>query len=244
MLKKLISIIVLLGLFLLGIQSAYALETYVGVRILNLTDDPSASCAGQAGYGEHGRIRAISSILPDFPIYFELRHALNESIVWSGNSVEDTDYTIGEVMWMPSTVDLSIGGNYTLFFDVDAIRIYLPLVNYGSFVATPDNNYWTAGRVGVGGSANSEYMQSSGSNNCAQGSTSSSWSSGLFFVSNDRDPAKLNHPCMTDSTTLNCHTQGIMGISNSGTSNFRTYGRYNNLLNSNVGNFYLSFTFS
>ena len=249
MLKKLISIIVLLGLFLLGIQSAYALETYVGVRIVSLSDDPAASCVGYSGvpggYGDQGRIRAISSMPPDFPIYFELRHHATNDLIWSGNSVADVDYEVGDVIQIPETVDLTIGQDYRLFFDVDAIRITLPLVNLGGFEKTIDDQYWTVGRVGTGStSTNREYWQYSGSNNCAYSTSGNTGGSSLVFVSNTRDPTKLNHPCMTDSIAYNCDSQGIMGIPNSGTISFRTYGRYNNLLNSDVGNFELLFTFS
>ena len=242
MLKKLISIIVLLGLFLLGIQSAYALETYVGVRILNLTDDPAASCVGQAGYDSQGRIRALSSILPDFPIYFELRYAGNDSLVWAGNDTNDIDYFINDTIMIPQLVDLTIGQDYRLFIDIDAIKIYLPLVDYQSFERTLHNEYWTAGRVGTG--HHSEYYQYSGGNNCVYSTSSWTSQSSLFFISNTRDPSKLNHPCMTDSISHNCHTHGILGLFNSGSNSFRIYGRYNNLLNSNVGNMNIIFNFS
>lgn len=156
MIKKILAIISLLGLFLVSIQSASALQTYVGVKILNLTDDPAASCAGEAGYGSQGRIRAISSILPDYPIYFELRNVSDNSLIWSGDSTDDTDYEIGDVIQIPQLLDLTIGQDYKLFFDIDAIRIYLPLENYKYLSSDPiweatlDDNYWTAGKIGSG----------------------------------------------------------------------------------------------
>ena len=70
MIKKLIGIFALIGILLFSIQSSFALQTYVGVKIINMTDDPAASCVGAYAVGvdpfQQGRIRALSSILPNF----------------------------------------------------------------------------------------------------------------------------------------------------------------------------------
>ena len=98
--KKLIGIIVILSLFIFSVSSSFALQTYVGIHIYNLTDDPAASCAGEAGYGDQGRISALSSILPDYPIYYELKNA-SGSMISSGN-ISDGDYHMSGTMYLPT----------------------------------------------------------------------------------------------------------------------------------------------
>ncbi|MFW6008532.1 MAG: hypothetical protein ACOCP8_04625, partial [archaeon] len=137
-----------MSFLIVSLQPVSSLQTYVGIKILNLTDDPSASCAGEDGYGYQGRIRGLSSILPDFPIYFELRDAVDDSLIWAGDSTEDADYKIGDIIQMPQLVDLTIGKEYKLFFDINAIRIYLPLESHNDFERTINDIYWTAGEIG------------------------------------------------------------------------------------------------
>lgn len=242
--------------FILGmtfyIQSANALETYVGVEILNLTDDPSGSCAGEPGYGSQGRIRAFSSIVGDeytnqFPIYFELRDASDNSLVWSGNSTKDTDYTIGDIIYLPQPVDLTPGSNYTLFFDIDAIRIYLPLENYNEFEASADNNYWTAGVLNE--ESESEYSQYSSKDSC---STTPSFEDNYYaygiLVGNNRD---LNVSCGSDGIEYNCHEVQTMnlivrygGSFDGRYTDFNARTKYDNLHQPDVGNFEFGFTFN
>lgn len=243
MIKKIIGILLGFILFFITMQSSFALETYVGFEILNLEDDPTASCVGEEGYGDQGRIRAISSMPPDFPIYFQLTYASNGTVVWSGDSVEDTDYTIGDIVFLPEKVNLTIGETYKLFFDVDVIRIYLPVPTYSGFTATPDGNYWTAGTVGT--NTGIEDVFASSSNGCGYNTIISAYAYQTisFFISNVRDSSKLVHACMSDSNSRTCDDEGIMALLNSdSTSDFRINAKYNNLRYSHIGNFVLYFT--
>lgn len=245
MIKKIIGILLGFILFFITMQSSFALETYVGFEILNLEDDPTASCVGEEGYGDQGRIRAISSMPPDFPIYFQLTYASNGTVVWSGDSVEDTDYTIGDIVFLPEKVNLTIGETYKLFFDVDVIRIYLPVPTYSGFTATPDGNYWTAGTVGSFSDYAEEYFTSS-SNGCSYSDVITNGltrPSSLIFISNTRNPAKIIHSCMSDTSSYNCKSQGIFGIyATDTTTDFKINGLYRGLRFSNNGNFVLYFT--
>ncbi len=252
--KRIFSLFVLL-VFAFSFQSVYSLETYVGVTILNLSDDPTASCAGAPGYGDQGRIRAISSVLPEYPIYYELSSASNGSMIWSGNSTDDVDYVVGETMYLPEPVDLTIGETYELFFDIDAIRVYLPLADHDIFNATPDNNYWIVGNeISLNEDQfvfiSSEYGCSLG---CGTGSCGSpdyitTLTSGdrLVPIFNSRN---LDESCFDDGIASNCLNAAGYQTYNyfygwTSDWNFNTNGRYNNLHNSSNGNFNLAFTFN
>lgn len=248
--KLLLIAIFSIAFLTVNIQDTYSLNTYVGIKILNLTDDPSASCAGEAGYGSQGRIRAISSIVGaeytnEFPIYFELRNASDNSLIWDGNSTEDTDYVIGETIYLPDLIQMYSGSNYNLFFDVDAIRINLPAESHEQTVtiywnATDDDNYWTAGKVGVG--IRDEIIMRSSGNVCSFFNfLYIDQLRGTFFISNNRS-SNLISDCTTDSTNGNCGSEGLCGVYDT-IYDFKSDGKYSNLHQSDVGNFNLAFTF-
>ena len=239
MIKKLISIIVLLGLFLLGIQSAYALETYVGIQILNLTDDPTASCAGFTGYGEQGRIRALSSIQPDFPIYFELRH-MNGSVIWAGNDTEDRDYAVNDVMYLPSTVNLDLGEDYRVYMNVNALRIFLLTWSEFSSFSTDDNTYWTIGNGRSVGSLTTSMI--AGSSTCSGTAVGGAGAHNLIYISNIRNSTLLNN-CLNNSSL--CSNPQLSDLVASGTSwSYRIDNRYQDLWRSDRGIFEFGFTFN
>ena len=204
-------------LLLFTIEDTNALSTYVGVRIDNLTDDPAYSCAGEPGYGPQGRIRALASIYPTYPIYFNLSNS-SGSTVWSGDDTANTDYTNGDIMYLPNSVDLTIGEVYNIFFDVDAYRIYLPLVTDGTFIASLDDNYYTIGTTitSVG------RFQSSGCSYTGIGS----WTG-------------AGQPLVFDDRTLT-ESRGLYG----GSGWFNIGSSYNGLADSDKGNFNVGFTMS
>lgn len=244
MIKKILGILTFIAIILFSIQSSFALQTYVGVKIINMTDDPTATCAGQSGYGNQGRIRAISSILPSYPIYYELRNS-SGTIISSGN-ISDGDYALNETFYLPNTVDLTSSANYTLFFDVDAIRIYLPLFNYGTFIASMDNNYWTVGSIGSN-SANEYGFNSLNSDSTCTSVGSSNYRQDYYgrLVSSNRTIDPLSS-CVTDGVSNNCglYLAQLSVVMNSGNIDFNINNKYDNLYASNVGNFQFAFTFS
>jgi len=261
MFRRLIGIFVLFGIFFVSLQSVSALNTYIGVKILNLTDDPAVNCAGlstgdvdnplttnfnETAYDFRGRIRSISSILPEYPVYFELSRVNDSTMIWSGNGTDDTDYEIGDIMYIPQTVDLDIGVDYKLFFDVDAIRMYLPLVNYGVFEATQNDNYWTIGKIGTG-SNSYEYTYLSNVNGCTYGSNVASLEYSVMFITNNRSTNNFISACMTDNVAY-CNFPDVRAINNDrgthSSKDFRINKKYENLYTSSVGNFQIQFTFS
>lgn len=246
--KILLFMIVFISSFII-IPNTNALETYVGVKILNLTDQEGtySSCAWDSEiYGFQGRIRALSSVLPNYPIFFNLTYTINASAIGTWNSTQDTDYTIGDVIYIPEMVNLNIGEYYNLMFDIDAIRIYLDITsNPGSFTKTYDNEYWTSGYVGT--SSTLEYYVKSASTSCLGNSTLGAvQQASLVFISNNR--TNLMHTCMTDATTLNCDENGFTGLSNSSVDAYLYYNKagylYQNLYENSIGNFYLTFQLS
>jgi len=137
-------------------QLSFAIPTYVGIEIINLTDDPNDSnnCINKFGYGPQGKIRAISSILPDYPIYFEISDPSNSSnIVYSQNSTKDSDYVIGDTIWAPTTANLDIGKTYDMKIDIDAIKIYLDITDSSKSFVSPNNEYYTVGETSTSLSA-------------------------------------------------------------------------------------------
>jgi hypothetical protein len=242
MTKFIIYIFGLLFGCLFVIQSSFALDTYVGIEIMNLTDDSidtSNSCNNQAGgYGSQGRMRALSSILPDYPIYFSLTYDSNGSIVWQGNSTDDGDFIIGDTMYLPNLVNMQSGVDYRLIFDIDAIRIYLPLVDFESFEKSVDDNYWTVGEFG--GSSYQERAILSSS--CSYSTTLSAWTGVNYgtWVSNNR--VNLSSDCNTDSIAHNCDELGLMAIGRGGNS-FKINGQYTDLYQPTIGIFEFVFTF-
>jgi len=251
--KKVLIVISIIGLFLFSIQSSLALSTYVGVKILNLTDDPTASCSGQYTVDvdpyQQGRIRAISSILPDYPIYFNLSYSSNGSTVWAGNSNEDIDYTINDIIYLPNTIDMQTGIDYKLFLDIDAIRIYLPLPNINSFQATLDDNYWTIGLDGTTGEG--EDIALSQANSCFYSGSGNHGSIIYRFIANNR--SILSTYCESDGIPNNCDNIGKIGIierssgaccAYNANQDFYSFEKYNDLYTSNVGNINFAFTFN
>jgi hypothetical protein len=220
--KKLIIIaIITVLLTLTTANNTNAVATYVGIYINNLTDDSANSCAGVSGYGQQGRIRAIAAILPAYPIYFNLSKVSDGSTVWAGDGTDDTDYTIGDTIYLPTSVDLTIAENYNLFFDIDALRIYLPLTTLGTFIASPDDNYYTIGSTA--GTENSGFYSSS--SGCAYAGTYSGGST-YSAVFSDRTLTISRRIMMTTAT------------------DFKIDNKYNGLSNTNSGNFNLPFTYS
>jgi hypothetical protein len=220
--KYFILIILILSLTII-INDTSAVNVYVGVTINNLTDNPAAGCAGETGYGSQGRIRAIAAILPSYPIYFNLSKVDDGSTIWSGDGTDDTDYTIGDTMYLPESVDLTIGEDYNLFFDIDAIRVYLPLKTYGSFTKTIDDNYYITGEYNSGTAG---YWQKSADSTCAPGG-SITYVTGSLKVFNSR----------TIGTFSRITT-------NADIYDFKIGTQYNNLHTSSVGNFNIGFTIS
>lgn len=223
----------------LSINLAYSLPTYIGIEILNMTDDPASSCANaDANYGPQGRIRALSSILPNYPIFFNLTNSSGE--VWSGNATKDTDYTIGDIIYMPYPINsLNSGEMYTLMFDIDAIRIYLPLEDVSSgevWSANANDEYWTLGKKGS--SPNYEIIMSVSNYGCLPPNIyyhSDSPNDNNFYFSNRTN---INSSCMDDSTSYNCDELGAIMLND---YSFNMDKKYNNLYQPTVGNFYLNF---
>jgi len=242
MIKKIL-VFLLLGLFV--VQNSFALDTYIGLTISDLKDDASSSCAGQAGYGTKGRMRAISSIQPGLPLYFEVRYNINDTLIWSGNSVDDTDYEIGDTIFIPQALALVSSMDYKVMMDVDAIRVYLPLENYMDFEATVDDNYWTAGKTPNVDSYTNEYF--------ARSSVCVTGGSGIYStqqarygysqMGNARDSATLMSECSNDGTVHNCDQLGLIFITNLySNGNFKIDLKYNGLHNSTAGN--MNFVFN
>ena len=226
----------ILFLFFVFVESSFALETYIGIQINNLTDDPAHSCVGEPGYPASGRIQAISSILPTYPLYFNLSYYSNGSTIWSGNSIFDQDYEIGDTIYVPQAFNLSSGESYKIMMDIDAIRIFLPMTNANGFTKTGDNNYWTAGYVGTG----SDYEYQTQSSNCAFTINQLYGNPTLLFFSS-KNRAVLSSSCYSvDYITYNCLPAGFIGIAG---GQFRIDGLYNNMYLSNVGNVDFYFTY-
>lgn len=243
--KKILSLLLFGFVLIITMNSdSYALATYVGIEIINLTDDSAHSCAGEAGYGDAGRIRALSSILPDYPIYFNLTKT-DGTGVWDGNITKDCvgdgsgcDYAVGDIIRIPDTVNLIDGEDYKLFVDIDAIRIYLPLVDHNGFTATDDDNYWTVGKKGTDG----EYYLRSDSG-CSFSTTTGAAYPNLFFISSSRNNDYLT--CPVNSNPYDCQNSNMMAIKrDSSVDDFNIDNLYDNLHTSSVGNFEFIFTFT
>ena len=243
-----IFLFILAGVCLL--TQGYSLETYVGVKIENLTDDPSISCVGEfdASNDPHnqGKIRAISSIVgnqysQEYPIYFELRRDSDNSLVWSGDSTEDTDYEVGDTIYLPQTVNLNSGTDYRLFMDVDAIRFYYPIESSDSneFERTQNNEYWFAGLKGTGNG--DEYSVESAYGNHCEFRQYAKWGAhNNIYFSNNR--SSLNNSCAHDGIDNNCDEKGFMGTNENNYYDIGNEKKYNHLHNSTKGNFEILFT--
>lgn len=236
--KKVFLIIIIMVSFI--VQSSFALDTYVGIKIHELRDDPTiGTCIGKGNYGPQGRMRALSSILPDYPIYYELKDNVGD-LIDSGN-ISDGDYHLGETMYLPDKQDLTPGDDYTLFFDVDAIKIYLELVDTANFKKSADNQYWT--NMDRGGS-NDEYGFWS-KTNCVTDKTAYSLASFWYlFVVNNRDELVMND-CIDDDIDHNCG-ENITGVyENSATEGYGMNRKYRiDLEAPNVGNLQFAFQFT
>jgi len=230
----------ILFLFFVFVESSFALETYIGIQINNLTDDPAHSCVGEPGYPASGRIQAISSILPTYPLYFNLSYYSNGSTIWSGNSIFDQDYEIGDTIYLPQAFNLSSGESYKIMIDIDAIRVYLSMVDGWGFTTSSDNNYWTAGHMGTT-SVNSQRPVAS--NSCiSSGNSNTNWKNTLFFISKNR--ATLLDSCMSSGVASDCEVKGFIGIDKTDTIyDFKIDTSYNNLHLSTVGNFVFNFIY-
>ncbi|MCA9495663.1 MAG: hypothetical protein KC589_01870 [Nanoarchaeota archaeon] len=228
-------------IFFICLNSSYALNTYVGVEIVNLTDQNGSSCSGVSGYGSQGRIRAFSSILPSYPIFYNLTNTTSGEEIWAGDSTEDTDYTIGDVMFLPVSVDLVSGQNYTLFFDIDAIRVY---INAGSHSAkSADNNYWTVGRYG--GNINNENIVRSNADDCTYANLAWSDKAYAMYMVGDRNGDIADSANCRNGASSACAGNGLLSVARTGwpTQDFNINSKYDNLYQSTKGNFQFGFTF-
>jgi hypothetical protein len=220
--KKYFAIFILISILILSMQQSNAVPAYVGVKIDNLTDDSAHSCAGESGYGSQGRIRAIAAILPTYPIYFNLSRTSDGATIWSGDGIEDTDYTIGDTIYIPDSIDLTIGEEYNFFFDIDAIKVYLPLRTYGSFTKTDNDTYYINGIYG----SSAGYWQKSNADGCNDGG-SISYVTGSLNIYNSR--------ALTTSSKI---------TTNGGNLDFRINEQYYGLNTAAIGNFNFAFTMS
>jgi len=238
-LKKIITIV--LVLFLLFQISYATVPTYVGVKILELKDDPSRSCSGYSGYGVNGRIRGLSSIVgaeytEEFPIHFKLIDNTDSSVVWEGDSENDTDYKVGDIIKMPHQVDLTIGRDYKLSLDIDAIKVYLEFGSVSGFVKNSDGEYWTAGILGT---SRENCLHTNNGVSCGAYGTNAGACTGVRF-SNNR--SYLNNTCLWNSPDYDCASKGFLTINQGYDSLYSA--DYNNLFKPNVGNINIDFTFT
>ena len=225
-------------LFLSLVSYGYSLNTYVGVKIIDLKDDPSNSCASESGYNSQGRIQALSSILPDYPIYMEIRN-LSGTPLYSGN-VSDNDYVIGDTIFFPNEIDLTIGENYSVFFDVDAIRFFLNLPPTHSMYSGPiftrnlDNNYWSIGnKFTLVGDSNGKTIESDTSG--CQFERSWGWGPNVNHYKNRSMVGN------TSCTMYDCFK--TLDYSSDNSKSFRINGLYSNIYQPTIGNFNVGFTF-
>ena len=234
MIKKLIFFLTLI--FAVSYH-AYSLNTYVGVNLVNLSDDPTSSCSGESGYGSQGRIRALSSILPNYPIYMEIRNSTDSSVLHSGN-VSDGDYHQGEAFYFPTQVDLIPGETYEIFFDVDAIKVYLNTTNWVNSRRTADDLYWTVGDVGSSCSGGGgQTLIRSVTNTCdflSSGNTGCPYNT-KFSFSGDRSDPYLEY-----STGIATSPDAFLVL----VTEFELDSKYLNLYQSSVGNFQFQFIFN
>lgn len=251
-----------LSIFLFIFSSdCFALPTYVGLRIEDLKDDPAASCSDSddGDYGRMGRIRALSSIPPSFPIFMNLTKVSDGSQIWAGDIVENCsaqgldgqgcDYTIGDVIMIPDSVSLDLGVNYNIFMDIDAIRIYLPLPDENTdsscddgWIGTADDEYWTAGQQRSVQSGCYFWSDDVGGDDCKYlGRGGAGYD--MFYISNIRT-TDLTHSCATDSSAYNCDSYNLMGIKQQDGDDFQIKDQYDNLYDSTHGNFLFGFTFN
>lgn len=233
MIKKLLFISLLFSF----VNVAFAMPTYVGIHIQNLTDDPAtSSCIGVSGYGDQGRIRALSSY-PEhgMPLYFELSYVSNSSIIWAGNSTVNVDYHRGETIYLPQEFTLTPGVDYKIFMDVDMVKIYfraLPTTTWRATDRTPDNIYWTSGLRFTSISGDDRIFPNSCTGSIVSGTTVRP----TFIAVNPSIAANLS---CTVSTCGNVGNEGF--LVRDGSSHLST--TYRNLHLPNVGNFEFFFTY-
>jgi len=236
--------IILAFVFMLFIQNSFAIMTYVGVEIQELKDDPAHSCVGQSGYGDQGRIRGfVSNPTAGYPIYYKLYKVSDSSVLKEGNLTANTDFEKGDVMMLPEQADLTPGEEYGIFFDIDAIKIYLQLPNLGDFNATINDTYWTAGMYRA---ANYQDTFVHSHSNCQYKSTMFSWNNGAYFlgIANNRDVIK--HSCITDGVANNCDEENIVNllVGTFWAEDFNIDNSYLNLHTPTVGNLEFTFVFN
>ncbi|MCA9495665.1 MAG: hypothetical protein KC589_01880, partial [Nanoarchaeota archaeon] len=221
---------------------SYALNTYVGIKIINLTDDSADSCMNETEYGGQGRIRAFSSILPSYPIFYNLTNTTNGEEIWAGNSTEDIDYMVGDTMFLPVSVDLDYGQNYNLFFDIDAIRVY---INAGTHSAkSVDNNYWTVGVYG--GNINNEDIIRSNVDGCGYSTKTYDDKSKAWYMAKYRTGDIADSANCRNGASTACAGNNLVAVSRGGwpTQDFNVNYKYDNLYQASKGNFQFGFTFS
>lgn len=226
-------------------SSVFALETYVGIKIDRLEDAPGSSCVGEFNTtvdpAQQGRIRALSSIVgPEYPnqypFNFELTYASNGSVIWSGNSTQDTDYGINETIFLPESTNLTIGEDYILDFTFNAIRVYIsvPSSYEGETWKSTDNNYWSIGNRGIScsGGGGQTYINSP-TESCQVSSVSNT---GCTFDSKVLFSSKRN---ISLTYTTSVGTEKFISSSNT----FNMNDEYLDINDPGNGNMQLGFTF-
>ena len=240
------------------LQNSFALNTYVGIKILDLKDDPEHSCANQAtndpsgvldNYGPMGRIRAISSIFDNgLPLYFNLSKS-DGTVIFQGNDTKDCgldgggcEYTINDTIFLPNTVLLTDGEDYNLMMDIDAIKVYLPINSQSAFTRNSDNMYWTAGAYAY----EAESGVVSYNDLCSYGTMQSNSNSyNYMYFGNKRYINLGSDSCFNDNTLFNCDNNGFIGVEHSGfEDSFNIDAIYKDLYQPDIGNINIGFTYT
>jgi hypothetical protein len=132
---------ILLMVFLLSIYGVSAIQTYVGIDVLELKD---SAC--------NNDMKIVSNPGGGYPLHFKVTRNSDSVILWEGDSTEDIDYATGDVILLPEPVDLTSGEVYDLDMDVDMVGINRVALNgfvyYSSSSCGP---FIQMGRSGSGG---------------------------------------------------------------------------------------------
>lgn len=144
-------------------------------------------------------------------------------------------------MFLPNSVNLSSGENYTLFFDIDAIRVY---INAGSHSEkSADNNYWTVGVYG--GNINNENIVRSTAGTCTYSDLAWGDKANAIYMVGDRSGDISDSTNCRNGASSACAGNGILSVTRTGwaTQDFNVNNKYDNLYQSSKGNFQFGFTF-
>jgi hypothetical protein len=104
--------ILLMVVFLLSAVSASAIQTYVGINILDLKD---TVCNKQ--------MKIVSNPGEGYPLHFKVTRNSDSVVLWEGDSTENLDYGTGDIILLPEPIDLASGEAYNLDMDVDMVAI-------------------------------------------------------------------------------------------------------------------------